>query len=329
MRKPLANLKQPKRSRDLQAGSMAGHDSTMFLRRAEKYGFCAGVRIADREVKKFAAAGGRGAILGQLVHNERVVDEMEALGVHTVSSLDDVQEGTVVFSAHGVPPSFLHTARRRGLQVLDTTCPFVYDVHDDAERARQRGLHLVFIGDPRHREVQGYTKDLDPGTFHILVSLEEAQAVDWSRYARGIRILYQTTLNAEEYDEVVRYIEETAKGAERTDTICYATKENQDAAIDLAQDAAIDMILVIGGRHSANTRHLWETCVQYKPSYLVHDVSEIRVDWLRGVRGVGVTAGASTPDYLIEELEGRVAALASEIGLEVVSEETIGESSSL
>ncbi len=107
----------------------------MRIKRAEKYGFCAGVRIADRKVKKFAAAGGRGAILGQVVHNERVVREMEDLGVRTVESLDEVPDGAIVFSAHGVPPSFLHTARRRGLQVLDTTCPFVYDVHDDAQAA--------------------------------------------------------------------------------------------------------------------------------------------------------------------------------------------------
>ena len=133
---------------------------TFFVRRAEKYGFCAGVRIADREVKKFAKAGGRGAILGQLVHNERVVSEMEELGVRTVESLDEVTDGTIVFSAHGVPPSFLHTARRRGLQVLDTTCPFVYDVHDDAARARSDGQHIVFIGDPGHREIVGYTRDL-------------------------------------------------------------------------------------------------------------------------------------------------------------------------
>jgi 4-hydroxy-3-methylbut-2-enyl diphosphate reductase len=282
----------------------------MLLKRAEKYGFCAGVRIADREVKKFAASGGRGAILGQLVHNERVVSEMEELGVRTVESLDEVEGGTIVFSAHGVPPSFLHTARRRGLRVLDTTCPFVYDVHDDAERARQFGLHLVFIGDPNHREIQGYTRDLEPDTYHILSALSEAEAVDWSQYPDGVRILYQTTLNAEEYEDVVRAIESRAK-ATRTDTICYATKENQDAAVRLAQDPAIDAILVIGGRHSANTRHLWETCSRLKPSHLVHSVEEIEVEWLQGASGIGITAGASTPDYLVEEVEERVRTLAS------------------
>ena len=121
----------------------------MRVKRAEKYGFCAGVRIADRKVKKFAALGGTdGKILGQVVHNERVVEEMEELGVHTVESLDDVEKGTIVFSAHGVAPSLHATARRRGLRVLDTTCPFVYDIHDEAMEALEEGCHLVFIGDP-------------------------------------------------------------------------------------------------------------------------------------------------------------------------------------
>jgi (E)-4-hydroxy-3-methyl-but-2-enyl pyrophosphate reductase len=282
----------------------------MRIKRAEKYGFCAGVRIADRKVKKFAAAGGRGAILGQVVHNERVVQEMENLGVRTVEGLDEVTAGTIVFSAHGVPPSFLHTARRRGLQVLDTTCPFVYDVHDDAQAALRQGLHLAFIGDPRHREIIGYTHDLEPGSFHVVSTVEEAQAVDWARYP-GVRILYQTTLNADEYEAVARAIEAAGRNVTRTDTICYATKENQEAALALAQDVAVQAILVIGGKRSANTRHLWEICARVKPSYLVHGPEDLQSEWFAGVETLGVTAGASTPDYLIDEVETAAQALAA------------------
>jgi 4-hydroxy-3-methylbut-2-enyl diphosphate reductase len=281
------------------------------IKRAAKYGFCAGVRIADRKVKKFAQGGGRGAILGQVVHNERVVREMEELGVRTVQGLDEVPDGTIVFSAHGVPPSFLHTARRRGLQVLDTTCPFVYDVHDDAQEALAQGLHLAFIGDPRHREIIGYTHDLDPADYHVLASVDEADRVDWARYA-GVRILYQTTLNAEEYEEVARAIERRGRNVSRTDTICYATKENQDAAFALAHDPEVQAVLVIGGRQSANTRHLWEICRRYRPSYLVHGPEELQASWLEGVEVLGVTAGASTPDYLIDEVEEAARALVGE-----------------
>ena len=117
----------------------------MKVKRAEKYGFCSGVRIADLKVKRFAAAGGRAAILGQVVHNERVVSEMENLGVRTVEEIEAVNEPTIVFSAHGVPPSFHHRAIESGVQVLDTTCKFVYDIHRESRDALEQGYHLIFI----------------------------------------------------------------------------------------------------------------------------------------------------------------------------------------
>jgi 4-hydroxy-3-methylbut-2-en-1-yl diphosphate reductase len=274
----------------------------MKIRRAEKYGFCAGVRIADKKVKKLAALGGRGQILGQVVHNERVVDEMERLGMATVAALDEVGAGTVVFSAHGVPPSFHAAAQRRGLAVLDTTCPFVYDIHEEAEAALAAGFHLVFIGDPKHREVVGYTHDLDRSSYHVLASLAEVERVDWSLYPK-VKICYQTTLNAEEYEEVARAIESRVAEVSRADTICYATKENQDAARALAADPEVGLVLVIGGRASANTRHLWEICSRYKPSHLIQGPENLDPAWFDGVETVGITAGASTPDYVIDEVE--------------------------
>jgi 4-hydroxy-3-methylbut-2-enyl diphosphate reductase len=197
----------------------------VIIKRAAKYGFCSGVRIADLKVKRFAAAGGRGAILGQVVHNERVVEEMEKLGVRTVDEIASVQEPTIVFSAHGVPPSFHSRAKDQGLKILDTTCKFVYDIHRESKQALGDGYHLVFIGDPKHREVIGYTNDLDPSTYHIVSKIEEAESIDWSAY-EGIKIFYQTTLNAEEFEDVVKAIERRAAKVERGDTICYATKEN-------------------------------------------------------------------------------------------------------
>lgn len=282
----------------------------MRVKRAEKYGFCAGVRIADKKVKKFAREGNAGQILGQVVHNERVVEEMEWLGVGTVQSVDEASAGTLVFSAHGVPPSFHEAARRRGLRILDTTCPFVYDIHDEAEAALAAGSHLVFIGDPRHREVVGYTRDLDPATYHVLMSTEEAEAIDWSRY-REVKVFYQTTLNAEEFEDVVRTIEARVPATRRADTICYATKENQEAAHALGRDPEVGLILVIGGQHSANTRHLWEICQRYKPSRLIQGVDDLDPSWFVGVETVGLTAGASTPDYVIDEVEGALAAFRS------------------
>lgn len=286
----------------------------MKFKRAAKYGFCAGVRIADKKVKKFARLGGRdGKILGQVVHNERVVDEMVDLGLPTIEALDETDEGTIVFSAHGVPPSFHDHARRSGLKILDTTCPFVYDIHDEADAAVKAGAHLVFIGRPDHREVIGYTHDRDPATYHVLTSVAEAREIDWSRYP-AVKVLYQTTLNSEEYEDVVGYIEGRVAEVSRADTICYATKENQDAVRELGEDPEVDLILVIGGRQSANTKHLWELGRRFKPSYLVHEVGELEPEWFDAVETVGITAGASTPDYMIDEVEAAVSRLAAAAG---------------
>lgn len=274
----------------------------MKVKRAAKYGFCSGVRIADLKVKRFAAGGGRGAILGQVVHNERVVEEMEQLGVRTIYEIAAVEEPTIVFSAHGVPPSFHEQARERGLQILDTTCKFVYDIHREAKKALAEGFHLVFIGDPQHREVIGYTNDLDPASYHIVSKLDEAETIDWSPYGK-IKVFYQTTLNADDFEDVVQTIERRAGGVERGDTICYATKENQDAARVLAADPEVDVIIVIGGKKSANTKHLWEICREAKPSFLVQGADDIDPAWLAGARVVGLTAGSSTPDYVIDEVE--------------------------
>lgn len=277
----------------------------MEIRRAEKYGFCSGVRIADLKVKRFVSANGRGAILGQVVHNERVVEEMERLGVRTVEEIGEVSEPTIVFSAHGVPPSFHQQAKEEGLQILDTTCKFVYDIHREARKALEQGFHLIFIGDPRHREVIGYTHDLDPAAYHIVSTIEAAAAIDWSQW-ETVKVFYQTTLNADDYADVVRVIVDRARRVERADTVCYATKENQDAARVLARDPGIDVIVVIGGKQSANTRHLWDICREKKPSYLVQGADDLEASWFEGADVVGVTAGSSTPDYVIDEVEQRI-----------------------
>ena len=274
----------------------------MRVKRASKYGFCAGVRVADLKARRFAADGGHGAILGALVHNERVVRELENLGLKSVDSLERAQGPTVVFSAHGVPPSEHDRARELGLEILDTTCTFVVDIHDEVERALSDGCHLVFVGDPDHREVVGYTHDLGPERFHIVSTMADVRGVDWSVYPK-IKVIYQTTLNADDFEELVRLIEGQNPHTVRADTICYATKENQDAARELAADPEVNLVLVIGGRDSANTRHLWEIASQSKTAHLIQGVEGILPEWLDGLTCVGLTAGASTPDSAIDEVE--------------------------
>jgi 4-hydroxy-3-methylbut-2-enyl diphosphate reductase len=189
--------------------------------------------MADLKARRFAADGGRGAILGALVHNERVVQELEDLGLKSVESLDLAEGPTVVFSAHGMPPSAHDRANALGLEVLDTTCTFVVDIHDEVGRALRDGCHLVFVGEAGHREVEGYTHDLDPNGYHIVSKMDDVRKVDWGGYPK-IKVIYQTTLNADDFEELVQSIEGQNPNTVRADTICYATKENQDAARDLA-----------------------------------------------------------------------------------------------
>jgi len=274
----------------------------MIVKRASKFGFCSGVRIADLKVKRFVATGARACILGQVVHNERVVEEMERLGVRTVQHMGEVSEPVIVFSAHGVPPSYHERAKSMGLEVLDTTCKFVYDIHREAQKSLEEGAHLVFIGDPNHREVIGYTRDLDPARYHVVQTVDQAGHVDWTAFP-SIKVLYQTTLNADQYEEVVNVIESANPSTKRADTICYATKENQEAARVLAVDPDVEVVFVIGGKQSANTRHLHEICEAYKPSYLIQGASDIKPEWLSGILCAGLTAGASTPDYVVDEVQ--------------------------
>jgi 4-hydroxy-3-methylbut-2-enyl diphosphate reductase len=251
----------------------------MRVKRASKYGFCAGVRVADLKVRRFAAVGERAAILGQVVHNERVVEEMEALGMRTVDAIEEVSEPTVVFSAHGVPASFHERARELGLEVLDTTCTFVYDIHDEVRTALAEGCHLVIVGDPEHREVVGYTHDLGPDAYHVVSTMEDVRFIDWGSYPK-IKVIFQTTLNADD-----------------------ATRENQEAARELAEDPEVEVVLVIGGKRSANSKHLWEITSRNKTSYLIQSPEDILREWFEGVSCIGLTAGASTPDTLIDEVQ--------------------------
>lgn len=279
--------------------------------RARKYGFCSGVRTAIMKAKKFAYEQKNGAILGQIVHNERVVEEMEKLGLNTVENLTEVKQPFIIFSAHGVPPSFYKKANELNLQIVDATCKFVLDIHKESMKALSEGKHLVFIGDPNHREVIGYTHDLKKDQFHIIQSLEQAKDVNWENYL-AITIFYQTTLNADEYEDVVSYIISKNPNITKTDTICYATKENQSASKELANNPEVDIIFVIGGKKSANTRHLYEICNALKKSYLIQGKEDIKKEWLKGVKVVGLTAGASTPDKIVDEVEEYLKKITSE-----------------
>jgi 4-hydroxy-3-methylbut-2-en-1-yl diphosphate reductase len=277
---------------------------------AEKYGFCAGVRVADKLVRIAAKKGLTGAILGQVVHNESVESEMATLGFPTVNSLPDAigHAGRIVFSAHGVAPSVREEARTLGLSTIDTTCKFVTDIHKEISRSLHDGFFIAILGQADHREVIGYTKDLAPGTYRVFYKLEEVRAFDWSRIPR-VKVIFQTTINVEYFTEHVEEIRRRVAGMEIADTICYATKENQDALRALCHDPTIDGIVVIGGKYSKNTKELARIAAEFKPTFLIGTVDELEAERLQGMKRIGISAGASTPDYDVDAVIERIRGL--------------------
>ncbi len=276
---------------------------------AEKYGFCAGVRVAEKLVRQAAGRGLSGAILGQVVHNESVEADMARLGFPTVHSLEDAKahDQRIVFSAHGVAPSVRSEAKELGLAIIDTTCKFVTDIHKEIARSLTEGRFVAILGQADHREVIGYTKDLHPSTYRVFYTLDEVKTFPWEDHPR-VKIVFQTTINSEHFAE---HVEEIARrtSAQVADTICYATKENQDALRTICEDPSIEAIVVIGGRHSKNTRVLADIAQEHKPTFLVGTVADLDLEKLRPLKRVGVTAGASTPDYDVQALVERLQAL--------------------
>lgn len=277
---------------------------------AEKYGFCAGVRVADKLVRLAAKRGESGAILGQVVHNESVENEMAGLGFPTVHALEEARahEGRIVFSAHGVAPSVRAEASALGLAAIDTTCKFVTDIHKEIARSLADGAFLAILGQADHREVVGYTKDLDPGAYAVFYRLEDVRAFDWSRVGI-VKVIFQTTINSESFAPHVEEIRRRVADTRIADTICYATKENQDALRVLCDDPAIDAIVVIGGKFSKNTKELARIAQAKKTTFLIGTAAELDAEALAGMKKVGVSAGASTPDYDVEAVVARLRAL--------------------
>lgn len=277
---------------------------------AEKYGFCAGVRVADKLVRIAVAKGLQGAILGQVVHNESVEAEMARLGFPTVQRLEEAgaHDARIVFSAHGVAPSVRADAKALGLKAIDTTCKFVTDIHVEIAQALSDGWFIAIMGQRTHREVIGYTKDLNSSTHEIFYDLDEVKSFDWSRHPK-VKIVFQTTLNADNFAAHVEEIRRRVVEVRVADTICYATKENQEALRALCGDPAVDAIVVIGGKNSKNTKELARIAEAFKKTILIGTVAELDPVALMGARKVGVTAGASTPDYDVEAVVEKLKSL--------------------
>jgi len=238
----------------------------------------------------------------QIVHNIHVVHDLEAKGAVFVEDERDVPEGAVlILSAHGVAPEVYEHSASRQLSVIDATCPLVTKVHLEARRFARDGYTILLIGHEGHEEVVG-TSGEAPDNVTLVGSPEEARSIEVSDPDR-VAYLSQTTLSVDETNEVIEVLKERFPGIEGPprDDICYATQNRQEAVKQLASES--DVILVVGSDNSSNSNRLVEVARSLgTPAYLIDDESEIRFEWLEGRDTVGVTSGASAPEWLVERV---------------------------
>jgi (E)-4-hydroxy-3-methyl-but-2-enyl pyrophosphate reductase len=297
-------------ARSVLAGCLAVADRPRRVLLAAPRSFCAGVERAIEVVERLLdQRGGPVHVRKQIVHNTHVVHDLEARGAVFVDELDAVPDGAVVvFSAHGVSPAVRAEAARRGLEVIDATCPLVTKVHAEARRFADRGDTVILIGHEGHEEVEG-TLGEAPGHTVLVQTPEDAATV---RVADPGRVSYltQTTLAVDETAEVVAALRGRFPGlaSASSDDICYATTNRQHALATIAEES--ELVLVVGSVNSSNSRRLVELAGrQGTPGHLIEDASDIRPEWLAGVRVIGLTAGASAPPRLVEGVIDALAGL--------------------
>ncbi|MBU4257021.1 4-hydroxy-3-methylbut-2-enyl diphosphate reductase [Patescibacteria group bacterium] len=277
----------------------------MKIELAKSAGFCFGVRRALEMVEKNIKLAKKPIrMYGYLVHNEEVVKKMAAKGIEVINSLENICQGTLIITAHGISPKIKEElAGRKELDLIDTTCPKVLKVHSLANRLREENRQVLIFGDSDHKEVLGIKGAAD-GKAVVFSSVEEFQQVNIGEKIK-YGLVAQTTKDFKEFKEAEKSARERADDIKIFNTICPASRERQSEARRLAKKH--NVILVVGSRLSANTTRLYEICSKINPNaYFINTAKELKKEWFRGKASAGITAGASTPDWVIKEAVERV-----------------------
>jgi 4-hydroxy-3-methylbut-2-enyl diphosphate reductase len=272
------------------------------IRISQSAGFCWGVERA-LEVAHKAATEAPGPVntLGPLIHNPGVIAELREHGVGVISDPSEATEGTVILRSHGVPRQTREQLRSSGVTVIDATCRFVRSAQDKAAHLKEAGYQVIILGERDHPEVLGLRSYA--GDDSLVVESPEDLPKDLSMQRIGVVV--QTTQSKERLADLAAHLAPRSRELLIYNTICSATEQRQDAAIAMA--AAVDLVIVIGGRESGNTRRLAELCGEVQPRTIhVESADEIGADWFVGIRSVGITAGASTPAEQIEAVVRRI-----------------------
>lgn len=265
---------------------------------APKAGFCFGVKRAlDLALKTAKETDRKIYTLGPLIHNPQVVDDLSKQGIKEVKDIADIPEGVIIIRSHGVGPEVFERAKEKGLMIIDATCPFVKKAHQLAEELNREGFQVVVVGDKEHPEVTG----IIGWTGQQGIVVETPEQAEKLKTEKKLGIISQTTQPEANFERIVSVLKSKTMDVRAHNTICHATRDRQSAAMELARQ--VDLMIVVGGKNSANTQKLARLCAETGTlTYHIETVKEIKPEWLKDKKVVGITAGASTPDWIIEEV---------------------------
>ena len=268
---------------------------------AKSAGFCFGVKRAVDTV--YEQTGKKNVYtFGPIIHNEEVVKDLEKKGVfviNTMEELDDITEGTVIIRSHGVSSAVYEALQKKGVEIVDATCPFVLKIHNIVKQESANGKQIVIIGNEKHPEVEGIM-GWSKTQVHVVDTAEKAQNLQLDPQ-REVCIVSQTTFNYNKFKELVEIISEKGYNIIIRNTICNATEERQTEAREIAK--RVDAMIVVGGSSSSNTRKLYEICKnECKDTYYIQTLNDLDMTSLGKADCIGITAGASTPNNIIQEV---------------------------
>ena len=280
---------------------------------ARHSGFCFGVREAIKKATEVAESSQRPTrTYGPLIHNPQEIERLrKEYGIEPVEDVGDYRDGNLVIRAHGVPPEDYEMAMVNSLNIVDATCRFVKDVQEYAVEFCRRGYELFVVGDERHAEVRGIVghahHEVPCCSIHVVSDLDEIIGKNPKRPA----IVFQTTQEFTKYKRIEQYIKTNGLKWKIKNTICGATRSNQYAADELAR--IVDLMIVVGGRNSGNTKRLAEICARHVRIEHVEIADELNPDWFHSVKKAGITAGASTPQWIVDDVVERIEEIDKEI----------------
>ena len=275
--------------------------------KAKTAGFCFGVkRAVDTVYEQVDTCSGPIYTYGPIIHNEEVVKDMESKGVvvlRTEEELDDISGGTVIIRSHGVEKRIYDKLEAKGIRIVDATCPFVKKIHNIVQKESAAGKYILIIGSPDHPEVIGI-RGWAGEHAAVVQNTDDIENIDFSKN-RNICVVSQTTFNYNKFKDLVEIIKKKSYDIIVLNTICNATKERQTEAESIAE--SVDAMIVIGDKHSSNTQKLFEICHRAcNNTYYIQTLDDLDLNQLGSVETVGITAGASTPNNIIEEVQNNV-----------------------